>query len=354
MAAIPAGDQSRSEEDLEFLEDNDSLYIIPLRHLPLETGMLRRCKLVKTYALGTAIEMFRVATHGRGFFLIEDILEGGNCEMFGWQVEAKEHPDFAMLEVLATLQSYDIFNLRIQFRKHGIDCDQNEYLRLSDEMRLELNVYMRQFTLPLIQTVFGDGVAEECSDGDIVSLFRNPGDSDAQRNIEHMAKKLRVRREELPNFLDEFSDVYLAISYYKFYADRIGIMNSIFMQELDDIRDTLKCKGDPLVEQYCNKTKNMVKALFLEVFQRLDVFERETRDFWSDLDANRFHDVMWLVRDSQEMIAGVLCGIGTKLAGWREKFPTPESGSTVKRFEALRYEFYPGLPKLLELAAADS
>jgi hypothetical protein len=298
--------------------------------------------------------MFRLATHGRGFFLMEDILEGGGCEMFGWQVDAKDHPDFALLEVLANLHSYDIFNLRIQFRKHGIDCDQNEYLCVSDEMKLELNVYMRQFTLPLIQTIFGDSVAAEHSDGDIVGLFRNPGASDAQRNIEHMAKKLRIRREELPKFLDDFSDVYLAISYYKLYADRIGMMNSVFMQELDDIRDTLKWKGDPLVEKYCNNTKEMVKALFLEIFQRLDFFERETRGFWSDLDANRFHDVMWMVKDSQEMIAGVLCGLGTKLSGWREKFPTPEIGGTVKRFEVLRYEFCPGLPKLLELAAADS
>lgn len=298
--------------------------------------------------------MFRFPGQGRGFFLLEDIIDGTGGEMFGWHDDAKDHPDFKLLERLATLHSYDVFNLRIKFRQSGIDCDENAYLRLSDEMKSELQIYMRQFTLPLVKTIFGDGAAAENSDGDIARLFRNPDTGDAQRNIEKMSEKLRVAKEEIPDFLDEFSDVYMAISYYKHYADRIGIMNSIFMQELDEIRDTLKWKGDPLVEQYCNKTKEILKSLFMEVFQRLDVFERETRDFWNDLDANRFRDVMWLVKDSQEMIAGVLCGLGTKLSGWRDKFLTPENGSAVKRYEVLRYEFCLGLPGLLELAAADT
>jgi hypothetical protein len=346
--------QDRFEEDLEFLRDNDSLYVLPLKFLPLETGMIRRCKLVKTFNLRPAVEMFRLSTHGRGYFLIEDLVEGSTGDMFGWQDDFKDHPDFALLELLGELHSYDIFNLRIKFRQHNIVYEDNDYLTLSDEMKSELQFYMRQFTMPLIRTIFGDGAAEEHSDGDIVQLFRGPAAADAQKNIEMMAEKLRIERTELPNFLDEFSDIYMAISYYKLYADRIGIMNSIFMSELDDIRDTLKWKGDPAVENYCNNTKEILKSLFLEVFQRLDLFERDTRNFWEDLDASRFRDVMWMVKDSQEMIAGVLCGLGTKLSGWREKFPNPELGGAAKRYESLRYEFCPGLPGLLELAAADT
>jgi hypothetical protein len=353
-ASAEQSTQNRFEEDLEFLRDNDSLYMLPLRYLPLETGMLRRCKLVKTFSLSTAVEMFRVSTHGRGFFLIEDLLEGGTGDMFGWQHEFKDHPDYALLELLGQLHSYDIYNLRIKFRQHNIASEGNEYLKLSEEMKSELHVYMRQFTLPLVQTLFGEGVADKHSDGDIVKLFREPAGGDAEKNIGMMAEKLRINRTELPDFLDEFSDIYMAISYYKHYADRLGVMNSIFMSELDEIKHTLKWKGDPQIENYCSKTKEVLKSLFLEVFQRLDMFERETRNFWDDLNASRFRDVMWLVKDSQEMIAGVLCGLGTKLSGWRERYPTPEHGSAVKRFETLRYEFCPGLPALLELAAADT
>jgi hypothetical protein len=103
----------------------------------------------------------------------------------------------------------------------------------------------------------------------------------------------------------------------------------------------------------CNDTKEVMKSLFLEVYQRLDVFERETNSFWSDLNPGRFWDIRWLVRDSQAMIAGVLCGLGVKLSRWREKFPTINHGSSTIRYEAVRNEIRPGLKRLARLAAAD-
>ena len=82
--------------------------------------------------------------------------------------------------------------------------------------------------------------------------------------------------------------MYMAISCNKNYADVIGVMNSMFMRELDEIHKLLRWKSDPDVEMICNDTKEVMKSLFLEVYQRLDVFERETKSFWSDLNPGRF------------------------------------------------------------------
>tara|TARA_R110000868_G_scaffold99535_7_gene273937 strand:+ start:302 stop:1417 length:1116 start_codon:yes stop_codon:yes gene_type:complete len=344
----------RSEAEREFLEDNDSLYVLPLKYMPLETGALRRGRLVKTFSLNSAIEMFKTGDYGRGIIMVEDLVDGSSDAMFGWECEdGEEHPDVALLRLLGDLHSYDIFNLRINLRDHNIDYEGKEYLQLSGDMKAELAVYMRQFTLPLIQTVFGEGEAAIYAEDDIADLFRNPDSADAIDNLRRLSKKLGVKMSDIPRFLDEFSDVYLAVSYYKHYADSIAVMNSLVMQEMDAIHESLKWKCDPDIEKVCTRTKEIMKSLFWEVYQRLDVFERETKDFWGDLNANRFRDVQWLVRDSQTMIAGVLCGLGVKLARWRERFPTSEHGSANLRFEALQNEFLPGLRRISRLAAAD-
>jgi len=48
-----------TELDLEFLRDNDSPYILPLKYVPLETPALRMGPLVRTFPLDTAVEVVR-------------------------------------------------------------------------------------------------------------------------------------------------------------------------------------------------------------------------------------------------------------------------------------------------------
>ena len=347
--------QYKEEDDLdaEFLRDNDSLYVLPLKFIPLNTSLLRRSRLVKTFSLETAVEVFRVSDQGRGYFLMEDLLKGDVSGLFSGASGHQAQLNSEMLVLLSSLHSYDIYNLHIKFRENNIEYKNSQYLQLSEEKKRELAVYKRQFTAPLIQTIFGGGVSDKHSASDIVDIFRDPNSIDAKRNLNRLSAKLCLETEEIPQFLEEFSDVYMAISYNKNYADVIDVMNSMFMRELDEIHKLLRWKSDPDVEMICNDTKEVMKSLFLEVYQRLDVFERETNSFWSDLNPGRFWDIRWLVRDSQAMIAGVLCGLGVKLSRWREKFPTINHGSSTIRYEAVRNEFRPGLKRLARLAAAD-
>ena len=76
--------QYKEEDDLdaEFLRDNDSLYVLPLKFIPLNTSSLRRSRLAKTFSLETAVEDFRVSGHGRGYFLMEDLLKGDVSGLF--------------------------------------------------------------------------------------------------------------------------------------------------------------------------------------------------------------------------------------------------------------------------------
>ena len=345
------GTAAVSDQDLDFLRDNDSLYVLPLKYVPLDTLALRRGRLVKTFPLDTAVEIIRY-TGGMGFFLIEDMMSGGVDEIFGWE-EGYAHPDAEMLRVLATLNSYDVYNLRITFRKHGIDYEGYEYLQLSPAMQKELATYMRHFTRPLIDTVFGSA-ADRNPDRDIIEMLRTPDTGEALENLRRLSTKLHVHTDEIPTFLDEFSDVYLAVSYYKHYADRIGVLNGSLLAELTKIPQDLKWKHDPEIERGCAECREYLKALLLQVYAKLDEFEQETRRFWADLNPERFRELQKLVKESQSMIAGVLCGVGVKLQRWRERFPTADHGSASRRYEVMRNEIRPGMGRLMWLATGET
>ena len=337
----------------DFLRDNDSLYILPLKYVPFETAALRRCRLIKTYPFDTAVEVYAHGEQGRGFFLLDDLLDGGANSLFGWD-DDRPHPDLKLLKILGGLHSYDVFNLRIKLRQFNIDYQGNEYLELSEGMQSELTVYMRQFTMPLIQTVFGEQGRQAGSIENIVDLLRHPDSAEAMDNLKRLARRLRTNLEDIPTFLTEFSDVYMAVSYYKHYADTISVMNATLTQELRNIPETLSCKSEAKIAQQCEDANSRMRGLLMEVFKRLDVYERETKNFWADLDAERFRRIQVLLKDSQTVIGGVLCGLGVKLARWRERFPTQEFGAAATRLDAVENELYPGLDKLSVLATTGS
>ena len=177
--------QYKEEDDLdaEFLRDNDSLYVLPLKFIPLNTSSLRRSRLVKTFSLETAVEVFRVSDQGRGYFLMEDLLKGDVSGLFSGASGNQAQLNSEMLVLLSSLHSYDIYNLHIKFRENNIEYKNSEYLQLSEEKKRELAVYKRQFTAPLIQTIFGGGVSDKHSASDIVDIFRDPNSIDAKRNL---------------------------------------------------------------------------------------------------------------------------------------------------------------------------
>lgn len=295
------------------------------------------------------MEIYAHGENGRGYFLLEDLAAGRANAMFNWP-DGEPHPDIELLRVLDNLKSYDVFNLRIKFREFNIDYEGNDYLKLSHQLEQELAVYMRQFTLPLIQTIFGDNDRELDSVGDIIGLLKNPDSEDARENLRILADRLQIGIGDIPEFLREFSDVYLAISYYKNYADQISVMNASLSEDFNSMEANFSWKADPQIARLCGEAKSKIRGLLMEVFRRLDIYEQETRDFWNDLNAVQFRNIQFLLRDSQTAIGGILCGLGVKLTRWQERFPKAENGAPAVRFEALQNELFPGLDDLAKLA----
>lgn len=129
--------------------DRDSLHILPLYILPLETVALKRARLIKNVRLKGVIELFEGEQTGSGQIAVEDM-----AAEFEWP-EDKPRPDLIMLRKLALASSYDVYSLRLTLRELEIPVNNYDELRLSENKARELSEYMTSFTRPLIMQIYG-------------------------------------------------------------------------------------------------------------------------------------------------------------------------------------------------------
>ena len=119
--------------------------------------------------------------------------------------------DIRMLEELALLESFDVYSLRMKLRESGIAFDNYDALQLSDAKRAELTEYMKNFTRPLIQRIYGGEQTEISDVSQIIAMVAQPNREKAINELKKLAKELGVELIEVPTFLERYGDVFLAL-----------------------------------------------------------------------------------------------------------------------------------------------
>lgn len=337
-----------SEQDAKFREDNDSLYRMPMKIVPVETPQLRRGRMIKNAALDPAIELFRSGESGSGQMLVGEIDNEKGHHMFGWP-QHQDHPDLKLLRGLAKLSSYDVYSLRIQFRELGIEPSSIEYLTLSPEKQDSLRLYMQVFTLPLMNLVYGEGEQASRKTNNIVDLFRDPNTAVARENLMRLAASLKVEVTEIPKFLDDFSDIYLSLAYYQEYVDDLTPKLIAMIEDIQQLQTNWQLSQDAHVMSMLIGVEGTLNDLLASVSSRFEAFRQHSDRMWDNITAEKFQEVREHVISSQKTVGGVLCGLGIKLGAWRERFPKSDAGGPIARSEMLFSEILPGLDKLTEL-----
>lgn len=333
------------EPDREFKDDNDSLYRMPMAIVPVETVELRRGRMIKNAALDPAIELFRSTESGSGQLLVREIDSERGHHMFGWPID-REHPDLKLIRKLGTLTSYDVYSLRIQFRDLGIEPSSVEYLRLSEERREALRLYMHIFTLPLINLIYGESSNAAERSNDVVDLFRNPDTRVAHQNLMRLADALQVEVREIPKFLEDFSDIYLSLAYYQEYVDDLTPKVIDMVDELKALQKNWQLSQNYHVMKMVDQIQTDLNDLLTSVTGRFEAFRQHSDRMWDNISAEKFRMVKSHVINSQRTVAGVLCGLGIKLNSWKARFPNKDIGGPIARSEMLYQEILPGLDKL--------
>ena len=293
---------------------NDALDLLPLSFLPLQTKSLQRACLRKNARLQSVVELFADAGAGSGQI---------NCDKlhihFGWP-EGEEHPDQIMMTALSQLTSYDVYSLRIAMRELGIPLADHAALQLSDSKKAQLTTYMKSFTAPLIQQIFGQPNTNMGDFDNMVGMFKNPDKEAAMRNLRLMAQQLNIELQEVPKFLEDYGDVFLSLAYFQEILDGLIPRCGNFIGELRTLRSGNGLKHNELFLRGSQGIERALTNTIASITGRFDSFNTNGRDMWQDINAESFEQTRNLITAHHKTVGGVLCGLMVKITGWEDAF----------------------------------
>ncbi len=343
-------DASSSTEDTKrrSLDDEarDSLHILPLSSIPLETPGLQHARLIKNVRLQTVVEMFHGVQTGSGQVVPRHV--PAYFESYKEEVER----DLVKIEKIATASSFDVYSSRIELRRLKIDVNNVECLTLSDRKKQELTSYMRVFTRPLMEYVYGQEDMQVSDVSDIIRLFATPNKDEALRNLRMMADRLDIELTEIPHFLEEYGDIFLSLAYFRKCLDEIVPEVQRFVTWMADIRTSAEVKRDPRQMKMLDDIARDLTDISTSITGRFESFDNRSKDFWSDINADTFRTIRELIASHHVTIGGVLCGLAVKMNLWKSRFQRGGGGPN-RRMEFVKSEILPGLShiKALETSA---
>ncbi len=334
---------SQSESDT----DKDALDVLPLRFIPLETKALQRARLIKNMQLDGVIEVFRDQSTGSGQLRPDQL-----PRFFNWQ-EAATYPDLRTIRRLAPLNSYDVYSLRIELRRLDIPVNDVNELRLSKDTAAELTQYMKIFTEPLIQQVYGGSNTEISDFSQLIAMFQRPNKEEALRNLRKIAEKLKIELIEVPQFIEDYGDVFLSLAYFKDHLDRLVPKISTFLDSAVELQQNFQLRHDRRFMDSCRYMEEHLTNIVASITGRFESFNRHTHEMWQNITAESFRKVRTLITGHHTTVGGVLCGLSVKMRSWERKFGNVQDGRAVlSRAEFLMGEMRQGMEKIARIEAS--
>jgi hypothetical protein len=324
---------------LQPIEDSemDSLFILPLSVVPVQTKLLQPARLVKNAQLKSVVEIFRDDQAGSGQLDIESL-----PQKFDWP-EGTIHPDHALLRRLALLSSFDVYSLRIALREQGIPVNDIASLQLSAAKRAELGRYMVTFTRPLVKLLFADGVSEIESFDDVLRLFQDPDVRKVRDRLASMAKTLDVGMHEVPKFLEDYGDTFLSLSYFRHCLDRLTPYFASCITALKMIRSSYQLKQNRNLMRTCDMIEAALGSLRAAITQRLEMIETRTKSLFESMSQEEFRAVRTLIEQQHVSIGATLCSLTVKMNSFARQFPHDNAGGPVKRADFMQHEMIKGI-----------
>ena len=319
--------------------DRDSLNILPLSMIPIETPGLKRTRMIKNCRLESMVEVFEGQGIGSGQVKVEDL-------KMAFSHIAKA--DSSILKKLSKLPSYDVYSLRVLLRENDIPIGDYSYLQLSTRKQHELEGLMTTFTRPLIVHVYGDE-HDIKSYADTFAMFRQHDVGKARENLQKMARKLGIMLDEVPKFLEDYGDIFLSVSYYQDCLNLIDQPLFEFQRSLKDIQTNRQLQEDMSLLKTCNRVGAAFEKLRHMLKKSFEAFSESSENMWTDVNAVQFQKFRAMIEDNHVTMGGVLCALSVKMTAWTEKFPSHEGGGPMKRAEFILTDMQQGLDEVIRL-----
>jgi len=319
----------------------DRIDQLPLSIIPLNSVTFKKAKLFKNAKLETIVEMYNDPVAGSLQILASDDL----TEALGIEVnEASEH-DKKVIQELAKLDSFDIYSMRNSLQRIGLDLEMSdEILQLSDEMKNALKEYSKAFTLPLIKEIYG--VESDSIDDDLSALFKNPDKTVVRDNLMQLSENTGIPLQEIPTFIQNYSEVYQSVAYYRYTYDTISEEIERFDRWLNSVIQQNDASMTPQSRKTCLQVDYNMRYILISLKQRFELFQTSFETFWEDINAQSFTTLRNEVTSNYETIGHVLCAVVVKVGAWGEEFPFNDAGSPNKRIKFTMTDLAPGIEKV--------
>ena len=317
----PSAGSSQDEIELsEYWREMDSLSILPLSIIPLETASLKRARLLKDASLESFVELFHDLDAGSGRVYPSQL-----GQVFDWPPD-QDHPDLATIKALSGLFSYDVFSLRLELRRLNICVDDHSDLRLSEAKNRELTKYMTVFTRPLVQQIYGSSDARINDINGLIAMFSKPNKAEALKNLSMMTQELNIRMEEVPIFLEEYGDIFLSLAYFRNELDEIIPITIDLILSLRELKLNYQLSRDKRFLSACDNIETNLSDVISSITRRFENFDRHSQTLWKNITAESFRRVKELITGHHTTIDGVLCGLKVTMNAWNERFGGGQGG----------------------------
>jgi hypothetical protein len=313
--------------------------MLPLGMLPLRTLGLRQARMIKNSQLEGVIELYRGKATGSGQVLPEDL-----PKIF--QMDLK---DIDLLRAVSTLPSFDVYSLRIELRRLGIDVEDQQSLKLSSDAQEQSRPYMLAFTRPLIGFLRKGSECAADDDGEIMSVLSDVGKAQTRDNFVRLAERLEINLREIPSFLEDYRDVYLSLAYYDLCKHKVQRQSQNTLRSFDTLRAVPALASQPHLMQSMQQVERCLAILANDVGQIIEDFKYRTLLMWEDISAAGFRNMRELVSFYQTRLGASLCAAMAKVSAWDERFPPEVTSSLNARAAFLHNDMVPGLDKLKRL-----
>lgn len=338
-------DRTLTKSEREAIERaRDSMNILPLAMIPLATPGLRKASLVKNAQMETALEIFHDEQAGSGQVdpaRLEDVFPANRAEL---------ELDRTKIGALSALNSFDVYSLRLGLKRLGIEVTDPHYLDLSGPTKDHLQSYMQQFTAPLLQHVYGHHNADIKGIDDLIDAWKKPDHEEALKNLKTMSEKLRIQLQEIPRFLEEYTDLFMSIAYFRQKMDHTSNEVRKFSQWCEAIYKNPYLQEDQSLISGCKAVEQTLTAIVENMQAQLEELQEKFSEFWTNINSESFEQMKSLVTANHETMGGVLCGLSVKMDHWDKYFHSGNDNSLPhKRADFIMSEIVPGLGTIKRL-----
>lgn len=311
--------------------DRDSLSILPLSILPFDSVTLRGMNMVKNENFESMIQLYKDDRTGSGQIAPDGIKD---------RVGTISSHDADMIYKVAKLNSFDVYSLRIALRQFGINVNDTKYLKLSEAKQKELEVYVRPFTNKLVRAIYGDEA--DTVSTDVSQLFRDADPTKAREKLKLIATKINVNLSEVPQFLEDYGDIYLSISFYRNRLKELSPLIDEFVWAMRTLAADPHFKARPEIKQTAERLSEKTVKMRTVLMERFDMFKRQSDEMWQDMNAERFGVFKNLVESNHATVGALLCKLGVKMEAWNDEFPSRHTAGATRMADFLYNEMRRG------------